>query len=280
MGRCGQSDQCRIASIGPHFGEEPPLSGTRGSGTLFFSGCSCGCFFCQNVQISQEGVGALMANEELWKNVRQLIDSGVHNLNFVTPDHFWPHCRTLCERLRAKGIDIPTVFNGSGYHKPAMVDEYAKYFDIFLPDMKFMDRDLAQMCMGDANYADYALKSIEKMVNAVGFLRPWDEAGAEPAKKGVMVRHLVLPGHSDDSCAVLARLLAEFGPDLPLSVMSQYHPMPECIRRGQLIGRVQEDEYENVCNFIYEAGFEHVFVQDGVGDDAYLPDFEADDPFG
>ena len=110
-GRCGETAVCRVASTGPHHGEEPSISGTNGSGTLFFSGCSCRCFFCQNYQISQDGMGAEYSPEALLEGARALVKQGVHNLNFVTPDHFWPHIEWLCRTLRNEGVTIPFLFN-------------------------------------------------------------------------------------------------------------------------------------------------------------------------
>ena len=125
---------CRVASSGPHFGEEPSFSGTRGSGTIFFTGCSSHCLFCQNHQISNEHLGEAFAPDGFLALGRRLAASGVHNLNFVTPDHFWPHIEGLCRALRAEGVALPFLFNSSGYQRPDMVDRYARWIEFFLPD--------------------------------------------------------------------------------------------------------------------------------------------------
>ena len=160
LGFCGESEACRVSFVGPHFGEEPSFTGSKGSGTIFFSGCSSQCFFCQNYQISIQHDGRAITPAELLSEVRALLLKNVHNLNFVTPDHFWPHVQSLCYALREEGAQVPRLFNSSGYQKPEMVEEYAQEMDIFLPDFKFAEPELAMMCMGDARYPEIALSLI------------------------------------------------------------------------------------------------------------------------
>ena len=278
-GRCGETSACRIASAGPHFGEEPPFSGTNGSGTLFFSGCSSRCFFCQNYQISMENLGTNITPEGLIHAAISLIDLRVHNLNFVTPDHFWPHIAFLCEELRARGETIPFLFNSSGYQRPDMIEEYARHIDIFMPDFKFADPELARVCMGDARYPEIALASLRKMVERKGFLEPWDAKGRTTARQGVLVRHLVLPGHVENSLRVLKLLRSEFGRLLPLSVMSQFRPTPVCQRKELLTESLPSHEYWQVCDLICDLDFQHVFVQQLGDDTEFLPDFSSKEPF-
>lgn len=220
VGACGETSALRISHIGPHFGEEPSISGTRGSGTIFFDGCSSRCFFCQNYQISAAHHGEIYSEDRFFCAVKDLIGEKVHNLNFVTPDHFWPHIKDLCLKLRALSFPILKLFNSSGYQLPGMIPEYSEFMDIFLPDFKFADPNLARTCMGDAHYPEIALEAIRKMVDAKGFLEPWDPSGEQVAERGVLVRHLVLPGHVENSLKVLDLLHAEFGDGLPISVMS------------------------------------------------------------
>jgi len=278
-GVCGETDVCRVASIGIHLGEEPSFSGTHGSGTIFFTGCSCHCFFCQNYQIATGKEGSPISEEALLNSALSLVQQGVHNLNFVTPDHYWPHIKWLCQSLREWGIDIPFLFNCSGYQKTGMIVEYANVMDLFLPDFKFFDSALAAHCMNDPRYADIALKALREMVKAKGFLSPWDPSGQHVAKQGVLVRHLVLPGHAQDSCAILECLFREFGPELPLSIMSQFHPVPACYEKNSLTGRVSPEEYSRVCETVECLGFERVYIQEGQGDDQFMPDFSLENPF-
>jgi len=217
--------------------------------------------------------------EELLDAARRLIRRGVHNLNFVTPDHFLPHVLWLCRRLRQEGAAVPFVYNCSGYMKPELVDSIAEVVDVFMPDFKFADPDLAEMCMGDARYPDLALASIRRMFELKGPLRPFDVSGRAPAERGVLVRHLVLPGHVENSLQVLRLLHREIGPELTLSLMSQYHPVPECIRRGRLTRRLRSNEYRRVVEEAGRLGFEDAYIQPDFGDPDYLPDFERENPF-
>ena len=278
-GRCGESDVCRVAQIGAHFGEEPPLTGRRGSGAVFFTGCACRCFFCQNHQISTGGAGRTYPADELFDAVHTLAKTGVHNLNFVTADHVWPHVARLCARLRAAAVTLPFVFNSSGYHRPDHVPAYAEWMDIFLPDFKFADPDLARTVMGDERYPRLALESLQRMVAARGFLEPWDPTGATVARRGVLVRHLVLPGAVNNSLAVVRLLREEFGRYLPLSLMSQYRPVAACAGRGDFARRVTAEEYRRVTEEVERLGFEQVFIQPDVTNDDFLPDFSRPQPF-
>ncbi|NMA19191.1 MAG: 4Fe-4S cluster-binding domain-containing protein, partial [Lentisphaerae bacterium] len=167
-GFCGETSDCRVAYCGAHFGEEPPISGIFGSGTVFFSGCSCGCFFCQNVQLSKEHLGEILTFAEFSERVLALARSKVHNLNFVTPEHWWPHIRELCRILRAEGIDTPFLWNSSGYCRSELLIEQCQYIDIFLPDFKFANADLAERCMGRRDYPELALAGLRALVEKKG----------------------------------------------------------------------------------------------------------------
>lgn len=279
-GRCGEAAACRVASYGPHYGEEPSFSGTRGSGTIFFSGCSSGCFFCQNHQISIEHHGVEMTPGELLAAALSMTGpGGVHNLNFVTPDHFWPHVEWVCARVRAAGVNVPFLFNSSGYQDPAMIAEYAALMDIFMPDFKFAEPDLARRCMGDADYPRLALESLRRMVEAKGFLLPWDPTGTEPARTGVLVRHLILPGRVENSLAVLEVLRAEFGVSLPVSVMSQFRPVPACYEKEELARPLTADEHLRVTARVEELGFKHAYVQQLRDTADFMPDFRRREAF-
>lgn len=278
-GFCGQTERCKIASACRHFGEEPSFSGRSGSGTIFFSGCSCRCFFCQNHQISCENTGSTVTSQELFEIASALVDKGVHNLNFVTPDHFWPHIRELCMHLRDSGVTIPFIYNCSGYALPDMIDQIAEIIDIFLPDFKFGDPDLARLSMQDPHYPEIATKALAHMLDAKGFLTPWDPSGSKTACRGVLVRHLVLPGRTDNSLKVIEHLYSEFGPDLPISIMSQFHPMPACHDRGMFTQGVDMKEYRRICRRIEELGFIKAYIQPEFGDEDFLPDFDKHHPF-
>lgn len=279
-GVCGETADLRVASWGPHRGEEPCFTGTRGSGTIFFNGCSCHCFFCQNWQISNvHGKGQVVSGAEFHRLAFELIEKGVHNLNFVTPDHFWPHIEALCARLRAEGVQIPFLFNSSGYQLPAMISRYAAQMDIFLPDFKFADPVLARLVMRDERYPEIALEALRRMVAEKGFLEPFDPSGIETARRGVLVRHLVLPGHVENTLRVLDLLREEFGRWLPLSLMSQYKPTPAAHSRPPFDRHLSPDEYQAAVDHAQELGFENLLIQPLAATDDFFPDFDRDKPF-
>jgi putative pyruvate formate lyase activating enzyme len=279
-GVCGETAELRIASYGSHVGEEPCLSGTRGSGTLFFSGCACHCFFCQNWQISNaDSTGQPTSEEQFHQMALDLITKGVHNLNFVTPDHFWPHIEALCARLRAEGVTIPFLFNSSGYQRPVMISRYATQMDIFLPDFKFADPQIAHAVMGDERYPEIALEALRLMIAEKGFLEPFDPTGITPAQRGVLVRHLVLPGHIDNTLRALDVLHQEFGRWLPLSLMSQYTPVPATHQRPPFDRRLTAQEYQTALDHAQALEFENLLIQPLANSDDFLPDFERAHPF-
>lgn len=279
-GHCGEEAVPRVSSSCAHFGEEPSFTGTQGSGTIFFSGCACRCFFCQNHQISLEHNGKALTPVELEHDAMVLLQTGVHNLNLVTADHFLPHVVQLCQSLRRNGISVPFLLNCSGYARPEIIKLLAKEaIDVFLPDFKFADPALAEECMGDSRYPEIALAALRTMYEYKGTLAPWDPTGESPAQTGVLVRHLVLPGRVDNSLASLATLHDAFGSDLAISIMSQFRPTPNCIERGMFGRPVHQEEYEQVCDYADILGFTHVYTQPEFGDTDFVPDFTRDEPF-
>ncbi|MFH1490576.1 MAG: radical SAM protein, partial [Pseudomonadota bacterium] len=211
-GFCGEGHELKVAYVGPHFGEEPPITGERGSGTVFFTGCSLKCTYCQNHQISREGLGRAMDGAGLFDAVAGMIRKDrVHNVNLVSPDHFFPHAFELVARLRAAGFGLPVVFNLSGYQSVSMLRLAEPYADIYLPDYKYADPALSLRYSKCRHYPEAALNAISEMVRQKGF-------------QGVIVRHLILPGHMDNSLNALTGLFLEFGARLALSLMTQYFP--------------------------------------------------------
>ncbi len=285
MGFCGETHQLRIAHIGPHFGEEPPISGDRGSGTVFFSGCTLQCAYCQNYQISRQGMGQPMDVEELVKRAVDMIEThGIHNINLVTPDHFFPHVFQCVTSLREQGYALPVVYNLSGYQSVPMLRSAAPYVDIYLPDFKYGDAGPAQRLSKCRDYPKVALEALSEMVRQKGFLDSCQN-GQEIAQRGVLVRHLILPGEIENSIDVLTTLFLEFGPVLPVSLMSQYHPaLP--MEDEELNRPLTPDEFDQVYAHALDLGFENLFVQFPDQDtDAskhvspFFPDFRRDKPF-
>ncbi len=284
-GFCGETDQVRVAHIGPHFGEEPPFTGSRGSGTVFFSGCSLKCKFCQNHQISLGGMGETLDFHRLVDKIRQMIlKNGVHNLNFVTPDHFIPHTVGMVFLLKKEHPGLPILYNFSGYQSVKVLKSLEGVADIYLPDFKYSDSALAKKLSGCADYPGKAIDAISEMVRQKGLLDCLVSEDAL-ATKGVLVRHLILPGAIENSINALTTLFIEFGPDLPISLMSQYHPVvhhedPEMNRT------ITDQEFRKVHDHAKQLGFKHMFVQfpeiyqDRSRDrPVFLPDFKNRQPF-
>jgi putative pyruvate formate lyase activating enzyme len=284
-GFCGESARLRVGYVGPHFGEEPPLSGTRGSGTVFFTGCSMRCSFCQNYQISRDGLGETMNVEDLLRKVETMIlNDGVHNINFVTPDHFFPYAFDLVSKLRKRGHELPILFNLSGYQSMAPLKLAHAFTDIYLPDFKYADRDLADRLSRCRDYPDVALAAIGEMIDSKGLLNALDDE-VSPATRGVLVRHLVLPGYVANSVDAITTLFLEFGRSLPISIMSQYCPV---LRHGdnKLNRPTAKDEFDLVYTHALDLGFEHLFIQipdETAGADSgrasFVPDFRLPRPF-
>ena len=259
-GFCKETDRLRVAYVGPHFGEEPPISGRSGSGTVFLAGCSLRCSFCQNYQISLQELGDLVSLEQLISSIEQMIRfSHVHNVNFVTPDHFFPHVFCLVSILREEGFCLPFVFNLSGYQSVETLKIAEDYADIYLPDYKYADASLAAKLSKCRDYPKVALDAITEMVKQKGFLDVCS-TGAAVARKGVLVRHLILPGNIENSIQALTSLFVEFGEELPLSLMSQYHPTRAHTDKN-LNHFLSRDEFYRVYAYIMELGFKNLFVQ-------------------
>jgi len=283
-GYCREAGNLRVSYVGPHFGEEPPLTGTRGSGTVFFTGCSLRCSYCQNYQISRESLGTPTSVEDLLKRLSLISnENGVHNINMVTPDHFFPHVFRVTELLKESGSRLPIVYNLSGYQSKSMLRLAEPHVDIYLPDFKYSDRTLSSRLSGSGDYPEIALEALTEMVKQKGFLDSC-EGDTPLAKRGVLVRHLILPGEIQNSLDVLTTLFLEFGSGLPLSLMSQYEPVrPQ--KLGDLNRPVTSDEFDRVYRHSLELGFERLFVQfpedpDSKCRPAFLPDFSLQKPFG
>lgn len=282
-GFCRQDARLKVAYVGSHFGEEPPLTGTRGSGTVFFTGCSLRCSYCQNYQISREGLGETLEIEGLLGKVEEMITrERVHNINFVTPDHFFPYVFELITLLRSKGHDLPMVFNLSGYQSVNLLKAAQGHVDIYLPDFKYADRTLARKLSKCPDYPDVALAALSEMLAQKGFLDTFGTGGSL-AKNGVLVRHLILPGQVENSVNALTTLFVEFGAELPLSLMSQYVPvLPHEL--ADLNRPLTAEEFSRVYSHALDLGFRHLFVQFPAQEcpgskPPFLPDFRLDKPF-
>ena len=264
-----------IHSARPHHGEEPPLSGSRGAGTIFFSSCNLGCVYCQNGQISRSTAGRPVTVEALAGIMLDLEAQGCHNVEPVTPT---PHLAGIMAALliaRERGFRVPLVFNCGGYEREKIVRLLAGMVDIYLPDFKYGLAETGARFSGVPDYPRHALSSLREMVRQVG-----DDLETENgiARRGVLVRHLVLPGNVDNSLAVLRAIREHISPMVPLSLMAQYTPVPAVAGDPLLGRRVTKAEYEQVVNEALDLGFEQIHVQE-VDDRALKPDFDLEKPF-
>lgn len=256
VGACGMTSALRVARAGLHFFEEPCISGLRGSGAIFFSGCPLGCVFCQNHAISLGAKGREITTARLHEIFGKLAAAGAHNLNLVSPTQFTPQ---ILEAMAGGMPDLPVIWNTGGYEKRETIRSLAGNVDIYLPDFKFAYADSARRYAGAPDYPEVALAAIEEMLLQTG--KPcFDEKGM--LTRGVMVRHLVLPSHRKESIDLIRILAARFSPDdILLSVMSQYTPYEGCNLPPELRRRLCSFEYDSVVEAACEAGF-HGFMQD------------------
>ena len=271
----------RVARLMAHAWEEPFISGKHGSGTVFFSGCSLGCLFCQNGVISQQGKGKNLSQEQLIKAMLKLAGQGVHNLNLVTASHYADRLPQLLARLRDEPQfqiqPLPVIWNSSGYETPAALVKMADQVDVYLPDLKFFDSQLSAQLADAADYFTVASEAIMMMRRLQPILK-FDDQGM--IRQGLVIRHLILRGYYRDSMKIIDFLAAELPLDTPLSLLSQYTPpaSPQQTARlkvhPQLLRRLTRFEYEKVCQYALDKGFSRLLGQDrSSAQAAYTPDF-------
>lgn len=281
-GVCRSGHHTRLSHALAHFGEEPPISGTRGSGTVFFAGCSLGCVFCQNHQISQQDqAGRVVSPEALAAEFQRLDRLGVHNLNLVTATHWTPavlEALALYHHGRESGegrARLPVVWNSSGYERFDTLRRLEGQVDIWLVDAKYASDDLAQRYSKARDYPRINQAAIDEMIRQSGHL-VLDGEGI--ATKGVIVRHMALPGHLDDTFAVLSSLHECYGSDLHVSLMAQYRPFHRAEEHSDISRPLSEDEASALPAWMERFGFAG-WVQSTEAQDHYIPDFEREQPF-
>ena len=271
------SAELRVARSALHLWEEPPISGVAGSGAIFFSGCPLRCVFCQNHEISSGGFGLPVSTARLAEMMLELKDQGALNINLVTPLHFAPHVREAVLMAREAGLDLPIVCNTSGYERPEVVRALADVIDVWLTDFKYASAALAGALSAAPDYPEVAAASLAVMVEALRAAGGRLLSADGSMRRGIIVRHLVLPGHADDSCAVLDRVWEIAGNDADLSVMNQYTPNEACRRAGgDLSHGISEEEYEIVLCHADDLGFERIWWQEGgTVTESFVPAFDA-----
>ncbi len=278
-GLCGAGLEVRVAAHLLHFGEEPPISGERGSGTIFFSGCPLNCVFCQNWQISQTGQGRPVAASELAHMMLDLEKQGAHNINLVSPTPWAPQILEALAEARRRGLSLPLVYNTGGYDSPAALELMGGLIDVYLPDVKYAQPEAADRYSGAADYVEVNHAAVREMVRQTG---PLTFDGEGMAVRGVLIRHLVLPGGLSGTAEVLRWLTDEFGPDLWMSLMAQYLPCHKVGGNGlfpEINRPLTEDEYDAVLDLAGDLGLENVFIQELTASETYVPDFETPEVF-
>ncbi|MDI9570681.1 MAG: radical SAM protein [Pseudomonadota bacterium] len=274
-GFCGLGTEIVVSDAMPHYGEEPPLSGRRGAGTVFFSSCNLRCIFCQNHQISRKTTGSVLTPEELAEVMLNLQDRGCHNIDAVTPTHQTPPIMAALDIARRRGLAIPYIHNCGGYESLEAIRNLEGRVEIYMPDMKYGDDDLARVFSGAEEYRRHARAALTEMARQVGDDLELREG---VAVRGLLIRHLVLPGCLENSFTVLDDIRAAVSNRMPLSIMSQYTPAAQARHHPLLGRRIRRDEYRRVVDYALALGFSQLFVQE-VDNRHLIPDFHRDDPF-
>lgn len=317
MGVCGQTAVIKAARAALHMWEEPCISGQNGSGTVFFSGCNLGCIFCQNHNIATGKAGIEISIERLAEIFLELQEKGANNINLVTAGHFVPQVVEALKQAKQQGLYLPVVYNTSSYEKVETLRLLEGYVDIYLPDLKYVDSTISSRYSHAADYFTCASAAIAEMVRQVGkpefvFERAAGKEGSSVEflvdekkkiseqqnnmifdaaeyqerseagesllmRKGVIVRHLVMPNCVEDSKRVISYLLKTYGGQIFISIMNQYTPLPQCREYPELSRRVTEAEYDAVVDYAIELGIENGFIQEGgVAEESFIPEFDGE----
>lgn len=273
LGRCKCNDKIKIALVSTHMYEEPCISGTNGSGTIFFSNCNLSCKFCQNYEISQLGKGYEITIEELASIMVKQQEAGVHNINLVTPTMYAYQIIEAIKIARKKGLNIPIIYNSNGYENVETIKDLKGYIDVYLPDLKYYSNEIAVKYSKAPNYFEIVSKAILEMISQVG--EPiFDKDGM--IKKGVMIRHLVLPNHIQNSKNVLKWIKENIPEEIYIDVMAQYFPTYKA-KEDELINRkLTKREYKEIENYFYLLDFKNGYMQElGEHEEEYVPKWDA-----
>lgn len=257
-GICGQTSDIVVASANVHNGEEPPISGSKGSGTIFFSGCPGHCIFCQNYPISQLGTGNTVSVEQLAEMMIDLQERGCHNINFVTPTHYIPSFVSALVIAARNGLQIPIVYNSSGYERVEILALLEGIVDIYLPDAKYADNSIARELSGFKQYVEYNREALKEMYRQVGKLRMKNGL----AVKGLIIRHLILPDNLSGTDDVLSFCADMISPDVHISLMNQYFPAHKALDHPVINRRVSVEEYDRALESFDNNGLHNGWIQE------------------
>ncbi len=250
-GFCNTAKLSRVSSYGPHFGEEKPLVGTYGSGTIFFTHCNLLCLFCQNFDISHQGAGQEVTDDDLADIMLALQSQGCHNINFVTPSHVVPQILAAVEVAVPRGLKVPLIFNTGGYDRVATLKLLEGVVDIYMPDFKFWDSQVAESSCQAGDYPEAARRALAEMHRQVGVLQI-DAAGM--ARRGLLIRHLVLPGGQAGTPDIMRFIAKKLSPDSYVNIMSQYRPCGRAAEVKGLDSHLAPEEYKSAVRSAMEEG--------------------------
>lgn len=272
LGVCKANDKLKIALSSLHYYEEPCISGDKGSGTIFFSNCNLGCVYCQNYKISQENKGTEITINRLAELFIEQQEKGAHNINLVSPTIYVPFIIEAIKISKENGLKLPIIYNTSGYEKVETLKMLEGYIDVYLPDLKYFDNKLAKEYSKAPNYFEIATKAIEEMYRQVG-APILDEEGM--IKRGVIIRHLVLPGQIENSKNILQWIEQKFKNNVYISVMAQYFP---CYKAKQINGlnrKLTKKEYREIEDYLYSLNIDNGYIQElGEHEEEYVPNFD------
>lgn len=273
-GVCGVSSEIKVARAALHYWEEPCISGKRGSGAVFFSGCSLHCVFCQNREISDGKAGKVISKERLSDIFMELADKGANNINLVTPGQYIPDIVWAVNDAKSRGMKLPIIYNTSGYENVTELKLLEGIVDVYLPDFKYMDSTLSARYSRAKDYSSVAKQALSEMVRQQPDVVIDDATGL--IQKGVIVRQLLLPGHVNDAKAVLKYLYDTYHDHVYISMMSQFTPI--ALKDYPEINRtVTKREYERLVNYALEIGITNAFIQEGdVAKDSFIPAFDCE----
>lgn len=276
-GVCKVTSQLKVARAALHFWEETCISGKKGSGTVFFSGCSMHCVFCQNEDISQGRVGKEISRERLTEIFLELQEKGANNINLVTPGQYVPHIVWAVEKARNEGLKLPVVYNTSSYEKVDTLKHLEGIVDVYLPDFKYYSPELAAKYSKAPDYPEVAKKAIAEMVRQQPSPVFYESEGQELMKNGVIVRQLLLPGQLQDAKHIIKYLHDTYGEQIYISLMNQYTPLSHVEKYPELNKKVSKRSYEKYIDYAIDIGVENGFIQEeDVAEESFIPKFDGE----